>query len=277
MKTNNLERTLGGVVLTLSLLSGVTLLSVTMVSAQGRHGGDSGSRGSSSGGNRSSAGGSSRGSSSGSRNSPNVSHTSTTGSRSSSTDNNRGARPSRDRSRQSSASSTVNTARRTERSGNHDRVSEGGGERGSDIGRVRDHGDDQDRNDRNRDRDRDHHHHRGWDRDNDCVRRHNLERARFVYRFRSYQSSNYGGFRYGSNAYDQGYQDGLYTGSNDGRRGQTYDPERSHFYKNGASGFLSIFGSPSSYSLAYRDGFLRGYDEGYQHYETYFSGGSFHR
>jgi hypothetical protein len=92
-----------------------------------------------------------------------------------------------------------------------------------------------------------------------------------------YVSSNYGNYGYGSNAYDQGYQDGLYTGANDARRGQTYDPERSHFYKHGAGGFLSIFGSPASYSMAYRDGFVRGYEEGYLHYETYFSGGRFHR
>ena len=90
-------------------------------------------------------------------------------------------------------------------------------------------------------------------------------------------SSNYGSYRYSSNAYEQGYQDGLYTGANDASRGQSYDPERSHFYLHGASGFLSIFGSPASYSIAYRDGFLRGYEEGYQNYQNYFLGGRFHR
>jgi len=40
-------------------------------------------------------------------------------------------------------------------------------------------------------------------------------------------------------------------------------------------GFLSIFGSPASYSQAYRDGFLRGYEEGYQRYECIFTGGRF--
>jgi hypothetical protein len=69
----------------------------------------------------------------------------------------------------------------------------------------------------------------------------------------------------------------LYTGASDARRGQTYEPERSHFYKNGRGGFLSFFGSEGSYKLAYRDGFLRGYEEGFQHWENYFANGDFHR
>jgi hypothetical protein len=69
----------------------------------------------------------------------------------------------------------------------------------------------------------------------------------------------------------------LYTGANDGRRGQTYDPERSHFYRNGRGGFLSIFGGPAYYTASYRDGFLSGYEEGFQHWDNYFSGDQFHR
>ena len=90
-------------------------------------------------------------------------------------------------------------------------------------------------------------------------------------------SSNYGNYQYGSNAYDQGYNDGLFTGSNDARRGQAYDPERSHFFKHAGGGFLSIFGHPASYSEAYRDGFLRGYEEGFQNYQRYFVGDQFRR
>jgi len=94
---------------------------------------------------------------------------------------------------------------------------------------------------------------------------------------RLYLPSNYGSYRYSYNAYDQGYRDGLYTGAHDGYRGQSYDPDRSHFYRQGAGGFLSIFGGRDSYQLAYRDGFLRGYEDGFQHYENYFTGGSFNR
>jgi len=69
----------------------------------------------------------------------------------------------------------------------------------------------------------------------------------------------------------------LYTGANDGRRGQGYDPERSHFYRSGASGgFFALFAN-GSYKQAYRDGFLRGYQEGYQEWQRYFIGGRFQR
>jgi hypothetical protein len=93
---------------------------------------------------------------------------------------------------------------------------------------------------------------------------------------RTYESSNYGGYQYSSNAYERGYHDGLLTGARDARSGESYDPERSHFYRNGSYGFFSTFGNRGIYQQAYRDGFLRGYQEGYQNYQNYFSGGSFH-
>jgi hypothetical protein len=68
----------------------------------------------------------------------------------------------------------------------------------------------------------------------------------------------------------------LFTGANDARRGQSYDPTRSHFFSSGAGGYSSVFGRRNVYSNAYRDGFLRGYQEGYQNWQRYFSGGSFH-
>ncbi|MFY9619885.1 MAG: hypothetical protein WAM70_10440 [Pyrinomonadaceae bacterium] len=77
-------------------------------------------------------------------------------------------------------------------------------------------------------------------------------------------------------AYELGYNDGLYTGANDGRRGQTFDPERSHFHKRPV-GYHSSKGSRADYEQAYRDGFLRGYREGYQNWQKYFAGGRFRR
>ena len=82
--------------------------------------------------------------------------------------------------------------------------------------------------------------------------------------------------RYGRNgngnqvAVNQGYQDGLYTGSNDAQRGQGYNPQRSHFYRNG-HGNYGGYGGNGRYGnrydqQAYRDGFLRGYDEGFRRY-----------
>ena len=53
----------------------------------------------------------------------------------------------------------------------------------------------------------------------------------------------------------QGYHDGLKTGTNDARRGQSFDPERSHYFKD--AGFGNFAGS-------YREGFERGYNDGYR-------------
>ena len=94
---------------------------------------------------------------------------------------------------------------------------------------------------------------------------------------RPYYYYNYGNYGYSSNGYDRGYEDGLYTGSKDADRGQSYDPYRSHFYQDAGHGFLSLWGHRDSYSVAYRDGFLRGYNEGYEHYDNYYYDGAFHR
>jgi hypothetical protein len=67
------------------------------------------------------------------------------------------------------------------------------------------------------------------------------------------------------------------TGANDARRGQSYDPGRSHFFRHGDYGFTSSYGGRDTYQMAYRDGFIRGYEEGFNHYQNYFSGGQFHR
>ncbi len=55
-------------------------------------------------------------------------------------------------------------------------------------------------------------------------------------------------------ALNQGYNDGLKTGSEDGRKRKSYDPERSHYFHDAGFG---------NFAEAYRDGFLRGYREGY--------------
>jgi hypothetical protein len=72
---------------------------------------------------------------------------------------------------------------------------------------------------------------------------------RFDYhRYRQYVFSS------SEKAYNQGYKDGLKTGDNDGRKGKSYDPERSHYFHDAGFG---------NYAEAYRDGFSRGYREGY--------------
>ena len=112
-------------------------------------------------------------------------------------------------------------------------------------------------------RDQDPYYRRDRDRDNDRDQD------------RQYRRDDRNG-RYG-NVYqiaaNQGYQDGLYTGSNDAQRGQSYNPQRSHFYRNG-HGNYGGYGNNGRYGnrsdqQAYRDGFLRGYDEGFRRYGGY--------
>ena len=116
--------------------------------------------------------------------------------------------------------------------------------RGRDDRRDRDRDDrgDRDRNDRRgRNRDRD-------DRDN----------GRGGY--------GRGGYNIYQIAQNQGFQDGLYTGANDAQRGQSYDPQRSHFFRNATYGYDSSYGNREAYKQAYRNGFLQGYREGFQRY-----------
>ena len=247
------------------------LLSVCVVSsarAQGRHGG---------GGVRSSSSSSGRSGSSSSRSS----------SSSSSRRSNSGSGSSRS-SNSSSGRGGSRSDGQGRNNGNSTRVEGQSRDRSRDNNSqslIRNRVGDRDRNkDRDRDGDTDgdrgrHHRHRGRDGDRDSVewRRKEFDRGRYLYHTRVYQSSNYGNYSYSSNAYERGYEDGLYTGANDARRGESYDPDRSHLYKHGASGFISIFGAPDTYRLAYRDGFLRGYEEGYRRYDVYFTGGRFHR
>jgi hypothetical protein len=77
-------------------------------------------------------------------------------------------------------------------------------------------------------------------------------------------NGGYGGYGNANQvAINQGYQDGLYTGSSDAQRRQSYDPQRSHFYRNGHGNSGGYYGGYQS-EQAYRNGFLRGYDEGFR-------------
>src|SRR6266571_3900073 len=81
---------------------------------------------------------------------------------------------------------------------------------------------------------------RGGDSDRDRDRDKDGRRGRHDYRNRGrypiydvtdydfyttiYDEGNYGGYGYSQSAYQRGYEDGLFTGANDARRGQSYDP-----------------------------------------------------
>ena len=56
-------------------------------------------------------------------------------------------------------------------------------------------------------------------------------------------------------AENQGYHDGLKTGSSDARRGQSYNSERSHYFQDAGFG---------NFAEAYREGFSRGYRDGFE-------------
>ena len=72
-------------------------------------------------------------------------------------------------------------------------------------------------------------------------------------------------------AINQGYQDGLNTGSRDAERRQNFNPQRSHFYRNGHgdNGGYGRINNSYQFQQAYRSGFLRGYQEGYRRYSGY--------
>ena len=114
-----------------------------------------------------------------------------------------------------------------------------------------------------RDRDRDRDYRRDRDRDRD-------------YRRDDRYGRNGGYGNVSQIALNQGYQDGVYTGQNDAQRGQSYNPQRSHFYRNGHGDYGDYgnngngrYGNRSQYQQAYRQGFLQGYDQGFRQYGGY--------
>ena len=58
-------------------------------------------------------------------------------------------------------------------------------------------------------------------------------------------------------ARQQGYSYGLNVGAADAQRGQSYNPQRSRYYRNGSRGWSQ---------QVFRDAFLQGYRDGYQRY-----------
>ena len=124
---------------------------------------------------------------------------------------------------------------------------------------------------RRHDRDRD----GDWDRDRD---RRNDNDYRYGNNGGYGNNGRYGGYN-NNNIYraalNNGYQAGVYTGASDAQRGQSYDPQRSHYYKNGTDGYNSSYGNKGQYKQAYRDGFLRGYQEGFQRYGGYNNRGGY--
>lgn len=76
------------------------------------------------------------------------------------------------------------------------------------------------------------------------------------YGYYGYPYSYYSQYVFGDSeaAESQGYHDGLKTGASDARRGQSDDPERSHYFKDAGFG---------NFAQDYRAGFMQGYEEGF--------------
>ena len=62
-------------------------------------------------------------------------------------------------------------------------------------------------------------------------------------------------FRDGELAVNQGYNQGFKTGKDDGKKSRSFNPQRSHFYRDAGFG---------NYAEVYRSGFSKGYQEGYR-------------
>ena len=75
----------------------------------------------------------------------------------------------------------------------------------------------------------------------------------YPYGYNPYAYSQYV-FRTGDVAADQGYEDGYKTGADDGHKAKSFSAERSHYFHD--AGFGNFAG-------AYREGFVRGYRQGY--------------
>lgn len=76
-----------------------------------------------------------------------------------------------------------------------------------------------------------------------------------------YDPWNYG-FRYNHYVFDnheeaieQAHKDGFKTGKDDGKKDKSYDPQRSHYFKEAGFG---------NFGEVYRSAFSRGYEEGYR-------------
>ena len=67
-------------------------------------------------------------------------------------------------------------------------------------------------------------------------------------------------------ARQQGYSYGMNVGAADAQRGQSFNPQRSRYYRSGEAGYSSSYGSRGVYRQVFRDAFIQGYRDGFQRY-----------
>jgi hypothetical protein len=78
-------------------------------------------------------------------------------------------------------------------------------------------------------------------------------------------------------AQQQGYSYGMNVGASDAQRGQSYDPQRSRYYRNATEGYNSSYGNKGQYKEVFRNAFEQGYRDGWQRYGGYNRNGRYDR
>ena len=114
--------------------------------------------------------------------------------------------------------------------------------------------------DRQSNRDRDYR--RDRDRQSDRDRDYRRDRDRRDDRYRGRNGYGYGD----ENARQQGYSYGMNVGAADAQRGQNYDPQRSHYWRDATYGYNSSYGNRGQYKQVFRSAFEQGYRDGYGRY-----------
>src|SRR6185503_9137505 len=99
-------------------------------------------------------------------------------------------------------------------------------------------------------------------RDRDRDRRDDRRDDRWDRRDDRYRDRNYSY----QTARQQGYSYGMNVGAADAQRGQSYDPQRSRYWRNATEGYNSSYGNKGQYKHVFRDAFEQGYREGFQRY-----------
>ena len=73
--------------------------------------------------------------------------------------------------------------------------------------------------------------------------------------------------RYGLEvARQQGYSYGMNVGAADAQRRQSYNPQRSRYWKNATEGYRSDFDNKGQYKQVFRNAFEQGYQAGFQQF-----------
>ena len=69
-------------------------------------------------------------------------------------------------------------------------------------------------------------------------------------------------------ARQQGYRYGMTVGAADAQRGQSYNPQRSRYFRR-PDGYNSYYGNRGQYNQVFRNAFVQGYREGFLRYSGY--------